>query len=268
MKKFFFFIFFFKILIFQAYSQNACFLLSKKLKPYIEMVNGFSENYQGKVRIYDLSESEFFTSSLKSCDIAISAGNKANNFLKKAEKINKKIFTFLIYKNEAENFIKDNQSFAIYLYPPPEKWLPFFKKEKINYLIAPYSNKKVKTYLKKASAIFKNKNINLKIIKTDVFDKFEAILKTNKKAVLWMLPDNLYSSVDIINYLIEKATFFKMRTIGFNTYFYKAGATYSIVINYKKIGNVIKNRFLKNIDCKVVNAPFNFLGINNETKSK
>ncbi len=260
-EKLFFLIFIFNILAFpNLYSDETCFILSRKLKPYIEMVNGFSEKYKGSVRIFDISKNKNINSSLSSCNIIVAAGNNANVLLKNYRSKGKlKIFTFLIYKNEAKDFVTDNKSFAIYLYPPPEKIIKFFKRDNITSLIAPYSNKRAGIYLKKAYNILKKNNIYLNFFKIDSFNNFEKVLNKNKGATLWILPDSLYSSVEVINYLIEKCTLFKVNTIGYNKYFYNAGATYSIVVDYVKIGNLINTLLKKDLN-HIMNAPFKTIG--------
>jgi hypothetical protein len=228
------------------------------------MVNGFSENYNSNVKIFDISKKEITKKSLDSYNILISSGSNANIFLKKYKGKNCqiKIFTFLIYKNECKNFSLDNKTFSIYLYPPAEKLIYFFKKRKINKLIAPYSDKRVGEYLNNSKSLFKLTGIELKIFNITSFTNFEKFLKKYKGYCLWMLPDTLYSSIDIINYLIEKSTMYHIKTIGYNSFFYKIGANYSIIIDYKKMGNLIKNIILHKESNNLINAPFIFKGNN------
>ena len=254
-----FFVIIFSLPLF-AEDKNTCFILSRKIKPYIEMLNGFTEVSKYKTDVFDLSKDRIDDNSLKKCDVLVSAGTNANNFLKKEKISTLKIYTFFIYKNESNNYLSDNESFGIFLYPEPENLINFYIKNKIKKIFALYSEDKVGKYLTVAKEVFSNYNIKVTIKKINYFKDIDRIILNNEVENLWILPDKLYSSKNIIDYIITKAAIYNVKVIGFNRYFYDVGAKYSIVVDYRGIGKIIYNNILSeklNIN-HLIHSPFDF----------
>ena len=238
---------------------NTCFIISKKIRPYIEMLNGFSEVSKNKSELFDLSKEKIDRNDLVKCSFLISSGTNANNFLKNIKNNSKKIYTFFIYKNESSKYFTDNSSFGIYLYPEPENLLKYYLKNGINNIFVLYSENKVEQYLVNAKNFFINYNINLFYKKINDFKQFDKIILKQKISNLWILPDQLYSSKNILDYIISKSAIYNINIIGFNRYFYELGAKYSIIVNYKAIGKIIYNILSEKFNTKhLINSPFDF----------
>ncbi|GEM_PF-4282152 len=247
------------------YAQEICFLLSKSIRPYMEMVNTFKEHSDIKSRILNLDDSKIKKDDFNSCNVVVASGSKANYLVKDMKLPQKKIFTFSIYINEAELFISDNNSYTIFLYPEYHQLAQFFRKKGINKIYAPYSDSNTTDFLLKGNDISeKYQDLNIKVEKIHNIDSLVSAIKTHKYKYLWVLPDKIYSSKEIIDYIIEQATLNQVKVIGFNNYFLEGGAYYSVIVDYKKISDLLFKIVKGYTETHIFSSPFDF--VNREKK--
>ncbi|MBL7177917.1 MAG: hypothetical protein ISS66_19010 [Desulfobacteraceae bacterium] len=62
---------------------------------------------------------------------------------------------------------------------------------------------------------------------------------------LWLIPDRTVISESIVNYLIKEAFLRKVPVVGYNRFFYEAGAALAFVFNYKELGQQCAQKALK-----------------------
>ncbi len=241
MKFLLFFVFsFFSI---SLYSQNICFVMENFVRPYQILIKNFENNFS-KNKNFIIKKENFW--KIKDCKNVIVFGEDTITLIRKNYYSKEKnfIYLFAIYKNFIPK-LKKNES-LYYLQPEGEFILNKVKKilpNAKNWIVF-YSGNTQKKYIIntiKFSAyyditikpIFAGKNINLN----------DYISKKNYD-IFWFIPDNLYSSAYLINFILEKLIFLKKFSIGFNKFFFESGATISFKINYKKTAELIKKNFI------------------------
>jgi hypothetical protein len=206
-----------------ADDKNICFIFSKKSRPYIEMLNGFYGVSGNNANLFYLDQDIPDIDKIQKCNVVVSCGTKSNLFLNKIKSNISRIYSFFIYKNEIENYCFDNDTFGVYLYPEPELLLKFFEENGIKKILAPFSEEKVGKYLKNALKIFNKNSIVLQTVKLESFKNFDKVISKHLYDAVWILPDKLYSSKEIIDYLITYSIMHDFNVIGFNRYFFNMG---------------------------------------------
>ncbi len=237
---------------FQLKSQNICFVMNSYIRPYKNIIDNF--NFTTKYKISYIIKKENFW-KVKNCDNIFVFGEDSINEVRKNyyDKEKKFIYLFAIYRNFIDN-LKENESLY---YLQLDGDLIFSKVKKIipganNWLVF-YSGERQRKYIQDSIKfcayydidiipVFAGKDVNLNnYIESKDYDLF------------WFIPDSLYSTPYIVNFIIEKLIYLKKFSIGFNEFFIKSGTTISFKINYKKTADKI----LKNMKDKKFGAfPF------------
>ncbi len=258
---------------FQLNSQNICFVMDSFIRPYKNIIDNL--NFSSDFKISYIIKKENFW-KVKDCENILVFGEDSINEIRKNfyDKEKNFIYLFAVYRNFINN-LKENESLY---YLQLDGDIIFLKIKKIipnakNWLVF-YSGEKQKKYIQnsiKFSAFYKinilpvfaGKNVNLNnYIKSKNYDLF------------WFIPDNLYSTPYIVNFILEKLIYLKKFSIGFNEFFIKSGATISFKIDYKKTADkIIRNITQKNYGAfpfvhEVLINKKNLRYLLNETKPK
>ncbi|MBC8466261.1 MAG: hypothetical protein H8D55_00320 [Deltaproteobacteria bacterium] len=92
-------------------------------------------------------------------------------------------------------------------------------------------------------------SLGLTIIPLRVSSKKDipSVLKRGWKDLdaLWLIPDRTVISEAIVKYLIKEAFLRKVPVVGYNRFFYEAGAALAFVFNYKELGQQCAQKALK-----------------------
>ena len=92
-------------------------------------------------------------------------------------------------------------------------------------------------------------SLGLTIIPLRVSSKKDipSVLKREMKDLdaLWLIPDRTVISEAIVKYLIKEAFLRKIPVVGYNRFFYEAGAALTFVFNYKELGQQCAQKALK-----------------------
>jgi len=92
-------------------------------------------------------------------------------------------------------------------------------------------------------------SLGLTIIPLRVSSKKDipSVLKREMKDLdaLWLIPDRTVISEVIVKYLIKEAFLRKIPVVGYNRFFYEAGAALTFVFNYEELGQQCAQKALK-----------------------
>lgn len=90
-------------------------------------------------------------------------------------------------------------------------------------------------------ALARGKEYGLEMIALTVNSKHEIanVLKEHKGAIdaVWMIPDQTVISEKIIHYVIKQGIYNHMGVIGYNSFFSRSGAVFSFEFDYKALGS-------------------------------
>ncbi len=221
-----------------AFSKDICFVMEKLIRPYKNLIDNLNEK------------------GLKNVDFIIGKRNywKVKNYNKivcfgesSFSTISKKFYSknkFYIYTFLTFNLYKPRKNeILFYLQPSPEEILEIIKKffKNKHKWLSFYSDIPQKNYLLSLKKAFIEDNYSLEIISAQSKINLNEYLEKNQDNYegFIFIPDPLYSSAYVIEFLIEKLTILKKITIGFNDFFIKAGATFSFKLDYSKTAKSI-----------------------------
>ncbi len=253
-------------------AQNVAIVVPAHLRPYMEFVDGLKKSIKNPVTIFFLDKNISHIKkrvTSKHWDVVVGVGYKSISFLDNLN-INGTnfIYSMIVYPED----IPENSRFkcGVYLVIPPEFILSTIttKFNKIKTILIPVSSKEAINYAKKIQYISKHFNINTLIVGTrhalPLLEKTNVVEQINKQwdkfdAILFV-PDPIFSSKEVANFIIEQSILHKKAVIGYNKFFIENGATMCFLVDFKKTGiitgNLIKD-ILKNHICIPTYSAYN-----------
>ena len=259
-------------------AQNVAIVVPAHLRPYMEFVDGLKKSIKNPVTMLFLDKNISYVKNKvtsRHWDVVVGVGYKSISFLDRLN-INATnfIYAMIVYPED----IPKNSKFkcGVYLVIPPEFILSTIstKFNNIKTILIPVSSKEAINYAKKIKDVSKHFNINTLIVgarhalplleKTNVVEQINK--QWNKFDAILFVPDPIFSSREIANFIIEQSILHKKAVIGYNKFFMDNGAIMCFLVNFKKTGavtgNLIKN-ILKNHICIPTCSAYN-IEINQE----
>lgn len=246
---------------------RALVIISSQIRPYVAALNGFKHAFKkSDLEVLDLSKNpEFvrYTLSKEKFDLYIAIGPKATKLL---WEINPSGIKLTLMVLDPETIIQKKSACGIKLRIPLKEQLAALK-EKISpikgvgILYTPGENSLL---ISQAYEAAQNLSISLKAYPVN---NAPDIKKTLSKLyqecdTLLFIPDPTVISEPMINFLIKDALLHGVASVGYNRFFYEAGAVMAFVVDYEKLGILaaeMANKALENGDCTLAPPPYEIL---------
>ena len=93
-------------------------------------------------------------------------------------------------------------------------------------------------YFQRAQSASQGSNIEVVPLKVNSRQDVPGVLESSWGAIdgLWLIPDRTVISKSLVEYIIKEALYQKIPVIGYNRFFYQAGAAMAFVFDYGDIG--------------------------------
>ena len=234
-------ILFFLIIPSFLFPQNICYVMENFIRPYKNLTQ-LIDNSLKKSPKYIIKKENFW--KINNCSNIIVFGEETTNIVREKfyNENSNFIYTFVVYRNSVENLRKNESLY--YLQPDPDyifKNVKKILKDKKKWLVF-YTSNQQKRYLIDAVKFSAFYNIDLNLIYASKKLNLNTLIEKYNYNIFWFIPDPLYFSPYIVEYLLEKLLLLKKCSVGFNSFFYKSGATISFEIDYKYTAiKILKN---------------------------
>ncbi|SMC76964.1 putative ABC transport system substrate-binding protein [Desulfocicer vacuolatum DSM 3385] len=221
-------------------------LVSKKIKPYMQVLKGVKQRTSHTIEIYFLSQNSEKQKKIKQkllakpYDLFLTIGPEATALIWSMKPLNNKVKMFSAVLDSHKILARNIPDCGISLQIPVSTQLEEINTalpntKKIGLL---FDKKHNTPFFKKAIISGKEKNLNLIPFSVGSKKEIPHILKENLSKVdcIWMIPDQTVISERIVQYVIKQALYQKKGVIGFNSFFMRSGAVFAFIFDYLQIG--------------------------------
>jgi putative ABC transport system substrate-binding protein len=234
-------------------SPGVAIIVSSKIKPYLEtsaaLIDGLKKQAQVTISQYHLEAGAKTNNKLADQLLAandqllISIGPKAADFIygpKLAASTALKLYTMLLNPSQTLPADALPESCGISMNIPIGKQLEVISKtfpdaKSIGLVFDPAFNG---DFFERAQIGATGFGLEIKAMKVDSKTMIPSILTKNWKHIdfIWMIPDRTVISEAIVTYVIKQAILNRTPVIGYNRFFYEAGAAVAFVFDYRQLG--------------------------------
>lgn len=236
-------------------NNNIAVVISKKIKPYLNVLEGITERItqdltkikdSNKIEIFFLSNSDKNNKKIHfqllngQYDLYVAVGPEAadlvwavNGNLKHS-----KIYTAVLDPDAIITI--SPATCGISLRIPVKTQIrkiahSFPEIKHIGLIFDPDHNQ---WFYEKASGAAKNHGIKIIPLHVDSKIQIPKVIKNNWKKIdcIWMIPDRTVISEKIIQYIIKQGIYNNKGVIGYNSFFIRSGAFFAFEFDYKKLG--------------------------------
>jgi len=266
-------------------SVKVAIVVSKNIRPYLEAVEGLeiglAENPGVKTAMFNLEKLDdvergelFGDKGVKEFALFVAVGPEAAQFLWKGIGKRDVPRAYCMVLNPEKVVGEKERGCGIPLNIPAQTQLTMISRgfpavRRIGLLYDPAHNAQFFHQATVAGSL-----LNLTLVHLMVSSKKEipSTLSRQWKEMdaLWLIPDRTVISESIVNYLIKEAFLRKMPVIGYNRFFYEAGAALAFVFDYKELGRQCAQkarRILRREDCQDT-SPFFHVWVNERIVEK
>jgi len=231
-------------------SVRVAIVVSKNIRPYLEAVEGLelglADNSDVKTQVFnlekldDMEQVELSGEGVKKFALFIAVGPEAALYLRKGigEKGASRIYVMVL--NPEKVFGEKERGCGIPLNIPVQTQLEMISKglpsvRRLGLLYDPGHNA---DFFRRAAGAASF--LDLTVVPLTVSSKKDIpsalTPQWNSMDALWLIPDPTVISESIVSYLIKEAFLRKVPVIGYNRFFYEAGAALAFVFDYKELG--------------------------------
>ncbi len=245
---------------------KAMVIVSSQIRPYVSALNGFKHAFQDGVEIFDLSKNPQFvryTLVKEKFDLYTAIGPKATQLLWEVKPQGIKLTLMVL---DPESIIQKKQACGIKLRIPIEEQLGAIKTrigpaKGIGLLYTPGENS-----LLVSKAMASAKELSL-VIKAYPVENAPEIKKTLPELyqqcdTLLFIPDPTVISEPMVKFIIKDAILHGISSVGYNRFFFDAGAVMAFVVDYEKLGALAAEMALKAMEtgkCELAPPPYEIL---------
>jgi len=235
-------------------------VISKNLRPYLDAVKGFQSGLANKAgirtRVFNLEKlsdkerSELFRGSgMKEFSLFVAVGPEAALAAWKGVGREGVSRIYLMVLNPEKLFESNRRNCGISLNIPVQtqiemigRGLPSIKR--LGLLYDPEFNS---DFFRKAADAASSLGLTIIPLRVSSKKDIPSVLKREMKDLdaLWLIPDRTVISEVIVKYLIKEAFLRKIPVVGYNRFFYEAGAALTFVFNYEELGQQCAQKALK-----------------------
>jgi len=235
-------------------------VISKNIRPYLDAVKGFQSGLANKAgirtRVFNLEKlsdkerSELFRGSgMKEFSLFVAVGPEAALAAWKGVGREGVSRIYLMVLNPEKLFESNRRNCGISLNIPVQtqiemigRGLPSIKR--LGLLYDPEFNS---DFFRKAADAASSLGLTIIPLRVSSKKDIPSVLKREMKDLdaLWLIPDRTVISEVIVKYLIKEAFLRKIPVVGYNRFFYEAGAALTFVFNYEELGQQCAQKALK-----------------------
>jgi putative ABC transport system substrate-binding protein len=221
-------------------------LVSKKIKPYMQVLRGVKQGTTHHIEIYFLTQAmdnqERIKQKLleKPYDLFLAIGPEATTLMWGMKPLSNQVKIFSAVLDSHKILDKDLPGCGISLQIPVNIQLREINTalpdtKRIGLL---FDQKYNDFFFKKALVSSKEQGLNLIPLSVSSKKEIPRILKENLNRIdcVWMIPDQTVISERIVQYVIKQALYQKKGVIGFNSFFVRSGAVFAFIFDYIQIG--------------------------------
>ena len=243
----------------QSPTVTVAIVVSKNIRPYLDAVEGFQSgisNMAGvRTRVFNLGKLDekarvelFRGPGSKEFSLFVAVGPEAALSVWKGVGREGASKIYFMVLNPEKVFGSKKRDCGISLNIPVQTQIEMIRRglpsiRRLGLLYDPEFNS---DFFRKAAAA---SSLGLTIIPLRVSSKKDipSVLKRGWKDLdaLWLIPDRTVISEAIVKYLIKEAFLRKVPVVGYNRFFYEAGAALAFVFNYKELGQQCAQKALK-----------------------
>lgn len=260
-------------------------VVSKHISPYLEAVEGLelglANHSDVKTQVFNLekvSEKEraelFGGEGLKEFALFTAVGPEAAQYL--WEGIGKRGASriYCMVLNPEKIIGEKERGCGIPLNIPVETQIQMISRgfpsvRRVGLLYDPEHNA---DFLRKAEAAASFLNLRVVPLKVSSKKDIPSALEGQWKHMdaLWLIPDRTVISESIVTYLIKEAFLRKLPVIGYNRFFYEAGAALAFVFDYREIGQQCAQKALRILSGEACRdtSPFFHVWVNGKVAEK
>jgi len=234
-----------------ASEKTAAVVVSRKIRPYVQVTDGILEHIGPAVTgpdVYFLSpEDESVTAQIRDrlmqtgYDLVAAVGPEAAGLVWEPGIPGGKIYAALLDPDTVPGLPKDACGISLRIPVPIQVAVikdTFPSLKKIGLLFDPDHNR---WFFDTAVSAAASRQAVFEIIPLEVTsrNRIGQVLKEGLGQVdaVWMIPDQTVISEKLIQYVIRQALYANAGVIGYNPYFTRAGAVFSFEFDYKNLGN-------------------------------
>ena len=234
-------------------SPGVAIIVSSKIKPYLEASAALIDELKNNARV---SISQYYLDSdAKSNDklaeqliaakdrLLISIGPKAAGFIygpKLAASDAQKLYSMILNPNQTLPADGLSESCGISMNIPIQQQLEIISKvfpdtNAVGLLFDPALND---AFFEKAKIVAAGYDLDIRALAVDSKTKIPSTLMGNWKHIdfIWMIPDRTVISEAIVTYVVKQSILNRTPVIGYNRFFYEAGAAVTFVLDYQQLG--------------------------------
>ncbi len=262
------------VLIYLLATSGLCFagtdfktaiLVSKKIRPYIQVVEGITGGLSKEFTQADI----FFLSPQDNqpnnqiitqlrndqYDLVVAIGPEATVLVWKSEISSKKFYAAVLDPTALLEFASGacGISLRIPVNVQVENFVQTFPNIKnIGLIFDPRNNL---LFFEQAQAIAAGHGLRIIPLQVSSKSQIAPILKEYRGTIeaIWMIPDQTVISEKIIHYVIKQGLYNSIGVIGYNSFFARSGAFFSFEFDYKSLGMQAGEKmvtYLKTGDCR------------------
>jgi putative ABC transport system substrate-binding protein len=269
----------------QSPSVRVAIVVSKHISPYLEAVEGIEVGLAGnpevKTQVFSLEKLDdkervglFGGEGVKEFALFVAVGPEAAQYL--WEGIGKKGAStiYCMVLNPEKVIGEKERGCGIPLNIPVQTQIEMISRgfpsvRRVGLLYDPEHNSE---FLRKAAGAASFLNLTVVPLKVSSKKDIPSALESQWKHMdaLWLIPDRTVISESIVNYLIKEAFLRKVPVIGYNRFFYEAGAALAFVFDYKELGQQCAQKALRVLlgeNCQDT-SPFFHVWVNEKVAEK
>lgn len=233
---------------FSSEDNRVAIVVSKKIRPYMNVVEGIKEGLGKKLtppQVFFLSDSNLQDDNQVALklekgqfDLFTAIGPEAVKLVWGIKTQHPRLFTAVL--DPGRLLIKENFYCGISLRIPVERQIQeiseaFGSLKRIGLLFDAGNNE---WFYEKARLASKQYAITIVPLKVESKHQIHQALTENWKNIdcIWMIPDKTVISEKIIQYIIKQGLYNKKGVVGYNSFFIRSGAFFSFDFDYKKLG--------------------------------
>lgn len=256
----------------RAVEQPVAVLISKEIKPFLEMVKGFEQAIDMPVvRIYLDKDKNLFShdsiykgSSLEKYSCVVAVGPSALSYLIDNNHVNNILYAMVLNPETIIPKGNDVCGVSLNLFSgAPVAGIPkvFPNVKKIGVFFNPDNNI---VWFNTATVLGKFRGVEIVPLHVRAQSDINSFFRKDSIDVdaLLFIPDRTVISPILIKYVIKQAVVRKIPVIGYNRFFHKSGAALSFVLDYRGIGRQMAENvkaFIKNEKCKFVRPAYGMI---------
>lgn len=245
-------------IVFSSDSQKVAIVVSKKIRPYMMVVNGMTKVLAEKevsFQFFFLSVSETQDSIVQKLensafDLVTAVGPEAAKVVWRLKQDQFRLFTAVL--DPGSVFETQEISCGISLRIPVEQQVRelsnvFLNISRIGLLFDPAHNS---LFYQNVSRVSEKYGIVIVPLKVDSKKQIPISLSENWQQIdaLWLIPDRTVISEKIIQYIIKKGIYHKKGVIGYNSFFIRSGAVFSFDFDYTLLGIQTAEKMIRTLE--------------------